>query len=131
MFSIQSSSSDRELVFLAPQGDYFTVELRGTELQACRGVYAYTDSQGLAALFERLASHDRPWSGTEGWESLEAEFSLTARCTPLGVVTFAISIHGLPGVPEAWKLTAQLTSEMGQLPGIAANARRFFSVVGT
>ena len=127
LFSIRSSSSDRELAFLSLDGDHFTVELRGSALQATHAVWAYTDAKGLANLFARLGSYERPWSSEERWESLEGEFSLSARCSPLGHVDFSVHLHGSQGAPEEWQLTAVLTTELGQLPKIAASASGFFS----
>ena len=127
LFSIHSNSSDRELAFLSSgKDDYFTVQLRGSSLQATQRVYAYTDRSGLARLFARLSACERPWSGEERWESLEGEFSLSARCSSLGIVTFLVAILGLEGAPEEWRVSASLTTELGQLPNIAAGAHRFF-----
>lgn len=61
MFAIHSSSSDRELRFLARNGDDFQVGLFGRELGVALEVSAYTDSKGLLALFEKLAVHMGPW----------------------------------------------------------------------
>ena len=89
-------------------------------------VWAYTDGKGLAALLARLASYERPWSSGECWESIEGEFSLSATCSPLGEVGFSVCIRGLQGAPEEWQASATLTTELGQLPKIAAGAQRFF-----
>ena len=113
-------------MFLSPHGDYFTVELRGSSVQATHAVWAYTDAQGLASLFARLASYERPWSSDECWESIEGEFSLSATCSPLGEVSFSVRIRGLQGAPEEWQVSAALTTELGQLPRIAAGAHQFF-----
>ncbi|WP_425602255.1 DUF6228 family protein [Luteimonas aquatica] len=114
------------MVFLSPEEDYFTVELRGEDLQATRRVYAYTDAAGLNRLFARLAEYERPWTAEESWESLEGEFLLSASCSPLGIVTFLAAIYGSPGAPEEWHVSASITTELGQLPSIAAGAKRFF-----
>ena len=130
-FSIRSNASDRELVFHSPQADYFVVELRGTALNAIRNVYAYTDARGLSALFERLATYERPWVGTERWESLEGEFAVSAVCSALGQVRFAVRIRDMLGGPEEWEVSAHLESELGALPALAAHARSFFYVVAS
>ena len=130
MFAIKSSSSDLELIFSAPRPDYFTVELQSREFRAIREVWAYTDAQGLAVLFSKLAAQERPWVGAESWASLEGEFSLSAACSARGEVALAVSVSGLPGALEEWGLSATLITELGQLPSIAAAANRFFCQVG-
>jgi hypothetical protein len=130
-FSIKSNASDRELVFLEPQSDYFTVELRGSSVGATRRVYAYTDGAGLSKLFSRLAAYERPWDKPERWESLEGEFTLEAACSSLGEVTFSVRIRDMLGGPEEWEVSAHIVSELGQLPGIASNAEAFFDVVAS
>lgn len=126
MFAIHSSSSDRELRFLARNGDNFRVELVGRELNAAREVSAYTDGKGLLALFEKLAAHVRPWRGTESWSSLEGEFTLVATCSTSGHVHFHVELWGRPGAPDEWRASAGITSELGLLQSIAAAARSFF-----
>jgi len=128
-FSIKSNTSDRELVFLDPQRDYFVAELRGASLQATRRVYAYTDAKGLSRLFLRLAAYERPWTTVERWESLEGEFAIGAACSVLGQVSFSVRIRDLLGGPEEWEVSARIVSELGQLPGIASRAESFFEIV--
>ena len=128
-FSIRSTSSDRELVFSDPRQDYFQVELRGSSVRSTREVYAYTDAQGLARLFSKIAAHSRPWAGAESWRSLEGEFKLSAECSPLGHVSFLVEIGDNFGGPEEWRLSAVLVTELGQLPVIAENAKSFFDAV--
>lgn len=127
MFSIHSNSSDRALVFLPSEEDYFVVEFRGADLQATRKVYAFAEGAGLRRFFAALAAYERPWSSEETWSSLEGEFSLSASCSRLGIVTFLFAIHGSPGASEEWHVSASITTELGQLPRIAAGAQRFFS----
>ena len=128
-FSIKSNASDRELVFLSPRADHFIVELRGIALSVEREVYAYTDAQGLSKFFSRLAAHDRGWTDTPRWESLEGEFSISAQCSALGHVSFFIRIRHMLGGPEEWEVSARLVTELGVLPDIAKNANSFFDVV--
>lgn len=125
MFSIRSSESDTELVFLSHRGDYFDVELRSRQLSAAREVWAYTDAYGLADLFEFLAKQSRPWRGTEAWSSIEGEFSLSATCSSTGVVSFEVKLCHF-GTSEEWKLRKRISSEFGQLPRFAEMARAFF-----
>ena len=127
MFAIHSSSSDRELRFLARNGDEFQIGLLGRELNVTLEVSAYTDGKGLLTLFERLAAHMSPWRGTESWSSLEGEFNLVATCSTNGHVHFQVELLGRPGAPEEWRASAGITSELGQLQSIAAAARMFFS----
>jgi len=127
-FSIKSNASDRELVFSDARRDYFTVELRGSGVRAVGGVY---DAGGLAELFAKLATFERPWSGAETWESVEGEFSIAATCSALGEVRFSVCIRGMLGGPEQWEVSASLVSELGQLPGIAAHAESFLEVVAS
>ena len=114
------------MAFLSQEGDYFTVELRGGDLQASLRVYAYTHGLGLSDLFASLAKHERPWIAQERWESIEGEFSLSASCSPLGIVTFLVAMFGHPGFPEEWRVSASITTELGLLPSLAAGAQRFF-----
>jgi hypothetical protein len=113
-------------VFLSRDGDYFTIELKGSAVQAAYAVWAYTDATGLADLFARLASYERPWNGDERWESIEGEFSLSARCSSLGEVLFSVRICGLQGASEEWQVSVAIATELGKLPKVAAGAHRFF-----
>ena len=54
-FQIRSSETEATLLFSGIRGDYFTVVLSGP-VNASRDVWAYTDSHGLADLFEWMAS---------------------------------------------------------------------------
>ena len=114
------------MVFLSAHADYFTVELKGSSVRATHAVWAGADTNALAELFLRLAVYERPWSGDERWESIEGDFSLCASCSPLGEVNFQVCFRGAQGAVEDWQVSAALTTEFGQLPEIAADARRFF-----
>ena len=127
-FSIKSSSSEREIFFLDPTEDGFTVAYHSIDVQASCGVYEFLHNDGIATLLQRLASFERPWPGSEQWSSLEGEFSISATCSPLGIVTFIVDLSGLPGAPEEWRLVASLTSELGQLQRLARRASSFFRV---
>jgi hypothetical protein len=131
MFSIKSNSSNRELRFLEPRRDLFTVQIHGSGVTARREVSAYTDARGIARLFSKLAACERPWTGVESWTSLEGEFSLSATCSALGHVTLSILISDAFGGDEEWRLSVSLVTELGQLPKIAADARAFFDIVGS
>lgn len=127
-FSIKSNASDRELAFFAARPDYFTVELRGSDVRAAKEVY---DARGLAELFAKLASFERPWKGSEAWESLEGEFSITATCSTLGEVRFSIRMRDMLAEHEPWEVSARVVSELGQLPDIAAHAKVFFDAAAS
>ena len=130
-FSLKSNASDRELVFSSPRPDYFVVELRGRALEVTREVYAYTDARGLSEFFAKLAIFERPWVGTQRWESLEGEFSISAACSALGQVSFSIRIRDMLGGPEEWEVSAQLATELGALQAVAVDAGLFFNVVAS
>lgn len=124
-FRIESSETEATLLFTGIRGDYFTVVLSSGPVNASRDVWAYTDAYLLADLFEWMAAQTKPWSGTEGWESIEGEFKIYASCSTLGAVTFDIEMNHL-GIAEEWRLKGQIKSEFGQLPRLSTKARSFF-----
>lgn len=124
-FRIVSSETKATLLFTGIKGDYFRVALESGPVNASRDVWAYTDAHGLADLFEWMASQSKPWSGTEGWESIEGEFKVYASCSVLGAVTFNIELNHL-GIAEEWRVASRIKSEFGQLPSLAIKARSFF-----
>jgi hypothetical protein len=126
MFSILSTSSDRELCFVERSGDDLLVEIRGQSPVASITVSTYTDNLGLYWFFERLGELSSPWSGEMAWASLEGEFELKASCSATGSVMFHVRVYGSAGSPEEWRLMAGITSEFGQLSTIAKQARSFF-----
>ena len=128
LFSIKSTSSDRELAFSAVRENQFTVEVRSNELRAIREVSSYMDALGLPKLFTRLATHERPWVGSDDWSSFEGEFSLSASCDRLGHVTFSVTICGEPGAADTWQVSTSLTAELGQLQQMAKDANRLFGL---
>ncbi|HNB76730.1 MAG TPA: DUF6228 family protein [Enterococcus faecalis] len=126
MFSIRSTSSNRELVFSSRKGEYFHVELKGIAMSASTDVWATTDNNGLNAFFQEIASFKNPWQGTRDWGSLEGEFEISATCTTLGHVIFEVKMAGQIGGTEEWKAQFCLETELGQLETIARNASIFF-----
>lgn len=126
MFAIRSSSSDREVRFLDRRGDEFIVELAGRGVQATQWVSSFADPKGLAQWMAKLAANELPWKGTRSWATLEGEFQISATCSPSGSVTFVVTILGLPGSNEEWRVSAGIESELGQLPAIAQAASHFF-----
>jgi len=126
MFAIHSNSSDREVRFLDRRGDEFVVELAGRGVAATQWVSAFTDSNGLARWMEELAVNELPWKGKKSWATLEGEFEISATITSGGAVTFVVTLSGLRGSNEEWRVSAGIGSELGQLPAIAYDARQFF-----
>ena len=127
-FSIKSTSTDKTLRFFGVDEHTFSVELKGREIYAVREVYCPLGTADFPGFFARLARYERPWQGDEKCASLESDFSISARCSALGIVTFSVVIHNLFGGPEEWQLTSDMTSELGQLQAIASAANRFFGV---
>jgi len=126
MFAIHSNSSDREVRFLCRRGDEFIVELSGRGIAATQWVSAFTDSDGLARWMEELAANELPWNGERSWATLEGEFEISATSTSGGAITFVVTISGLPGSNEEWRVSAGIGSELGQLPALAQDARHSF-----
>ncbi|HRE71001.1 DUF6228 family protein [Accumulibacter sp.] len=127
MFSINSTSSTRELVFSAHKDESFRVELKGFAVSASADVWAYTDANGLNEFFQDLGHLEKRWQGQRSWTSIEREFSLAATCTSLGKVTFRVTLLGLQGAPEEWRVEARLVTDLGQLEKIAKHAGVFFN----
>lgn len=126
MFAIQSNSSDRQVQFLERRDDEFIVEIQGRGVSATQWVSAFSDSKGLARWMEDLAASRLPWKGAKSWATLEGEFEISATCTAGGAVTFTVTLSGLPGSGEEWRVTAGISSELGQLAGLAGAAQQFF-----
>ena len=129
MFSIHSTSSDRQLEFSNLRGELFTVVLNSSQLYVAKDISTYTDEFGLLRLFQDLAAQDRPWLAPFSWGSLEGDFKISATCTPLGVVTFQIHLIDQTGAAEMMDLSFSVSSELGQLPRIANAAKSFFHPV--
>lgn len=123
-FSIKSVRSDAELVFAGGEGNYFIVELRGSELSARCLVWGDSHSADLA---ERLTNAAKQTSGFDefAWGSLEDEITLSFRCDKIGHVFIRIEMRNRHGVDD-WRLASEIETELGQLPGIAEKAERFF-----
>lgn len=128
MFSIHSVNSDRELVFSSYRDEQFQIELKGSGITTLTDVWVGGKlySQSLSAFLQELASFTKPWKGSQDWESLEGEFSLSVTCTALGQVTFWVEIRCKTGSPEALLIQAGIVTELGQLEKIAKDAKLFF-----
>ena len=127
-FTIKSANSDASLIFNQSTGEDFVVEFQSMQLKVVQAVCGYTDPQGIARLFQEAAGHSKPWQGQLEYRSLEQEFSLSAACSPLGIVTLAVAFSRI-GVASEWSAAATLQVEFGQLAVLASNAQRFFSAV--
>jgi Family of unknown function (DUF6228) len=128
LFSIHSVNSDRELIFSSYQDEQFQIELKGSDISALTGVWVGGKlySQSLSAFLQELASFTKPWKGSQDWESLEGELSLSVTCATLGQVTFLVEIRCGAGGPEALLVQAGIMTELGQLEKIARDAKLFF-----
>jgi uncharacterized protein DUF6228 len=126
-FSIKSSCSDREFRFLSIEGEYFTVEFTSKAVAAKRRVWAYTDGNLLVKMFESMASAINGWQGQVEWSSIEGERTLTCLCDKLGHVHVDVDLKDDANGGERWSVSSRIQSELGQLPRIASDARRFFS----
>jgi len=126
-FSIQSTHTDRQLIFSAHDGEYFRVEIQGG-IRASIRVYNYAPhAQELARWFDGLGKYKAPWDGEVEWHSLEGELRILASCDNLGHVRFMIYLSDMMGSNEESYIQAGIESELGQLEGIANGARRFFA----
>jgi len=127
MFQIKSTRTDALLEFFDLSGDYFKVSLRSTSHSAVRNVYAYTDAEGIARLFQEAASEWRGWSGTKSWESLEGELRIELKADKTGHISMNVEINHDCGNPDPWRLKSCIMMEAGQLETIAKRASQFFS----
>lgn len=126
MFQIKSTETDALLEFSDLSGDFFKVSLHSTSHSAVREVYAYTDAEGIARLFQEAASEWRGWSGTKCWESLEGEFKIELKADKTGHITINVDINHDCGNSEPWRLKSCIMIEAGQLETIAKRATEFF-----
>jgi hypothetical protein len=103
----------------------FTATLTADGMEASTGVYVM-GGDGVANLFEAMATEWRGWDGVKGWESLEGDLEVAAQHDRLGQITVRITLrHNLP--PE-WEARADLTIDPGeQLEVAARDLRRFFT----
>jgi len=124
-FSIKSVRSDAELAFTGGDGDYFTVELRGTGVSAVCRVWGYTDCQLLVELLGHLAGEMHGLTESSKWASIEGDLALTIRGDKLGHVFIQVEMKCLRGI-EDWQLNREIQIELGQLPNLAKAAARFF-----
>lgn len=127
-FVIRSNLSDRELVFGKLPAGYFLIKLRGIRLSAVATVYADRSSDYLSRMFQELGRLEKPWTDTRTWKSLEEEFSMAITCDNRGHVCFDIKMRVEQSDldPESAIVTARLTVDLGTMPSLARDARKFF-----
>lgn len=126
-FTLKSRTSDLQLELSDISGDYFTAKIISENVAGTLKVYAYTDSQDFADMFEEMAARRPPWHDIRVYQSLEGEFRVSSECSSLGVITFEIGLNQQTHSDgENWKLIVQIESEIGLLPELARSARSFF-----
>lgn len=124
MVSLCSSNSSRVLHIKVREASYLVATLAGPTLSGAVEVWvAPGDVAGFANFFSELAAFDAPWKGSRTWSSLEGDLELAASCTNLGAVIFLVSMSGMSGATEEWRLQAGLETEFGQLQKLAADAK--------
>jgi hypothetical protein len=126
-FSIKSSCSDRELVFLSHEGDYFNIAICGNEISAIRRIWGYTDCELLVDLFHYLAKQEHAWESPADWSSIESDFGLHFTCNKQGHVFVTVELRNFID-SENWMINAVIQTELGLLPNIANSASIFFNV---
>jgi len=130
-FSIDSSQSDREIVFSRYDDESFYVGLKGRVIGTIK-VYGYAPhSHDFSYWFEILGANSKPWTNEIVWESLEGEFKISATCSTSGEVFIKVAFIDLHGADEECRIQTALVTELGQLQKISHNAKRFFSAEST
>jgi hypothetical protein len=103
----------------------FWVRITGHNVSASGSVYAGYAPSHPALLFADMARQWSGWTGDLKWESLEGELIL--RCSHDGLGHISIRTELCSGhMPEDWRVAATVTTEAGQLAGIAHRAAMFF-----
>lgn len=124
LLTLRSSNSSRILQIAARGESYLVATLAGPALSGAVEVWVETgDVAGLVNFFVELAALEVPWKGIRSWASLEGDLELALACTSLGAVTFQVSMSGMSGTSEEWRLQAGLETEFGQLARLAADAK--------
>lgn len=126
--------SDREFAIrfhaktLATDGwpDSYIVELSARHFMASFEVGNAREGSSPCVLFEEMAAEPDGWPGLKSWGALEGEFGLSASMDPTGHVTLTVERDASWQTP-GWSCSFSLLIEAGQLAGLAADARDFFS----
>ena len=122
---IKSTAGRRVLRFHDLDGDYFRVSVEGDGPQVTKGIYAYTDSSGVADLFEACARDWTGWTDERSWQSIEGDLRLDVLSSRTGQVTIKVCIRDTGGT-EDWLVRVPIFTEAGALDGIAHQCRSFF-----
>jgi hypothetical protein len=126
-WSICSNRSDRKLIFFNRRGDYFNVRLEGCSATAEIRVWGYTDCELLLDMFDAMEAAPQGWESPFEWSSIEGELTLKATSDKLGHVLINVKLYDRQnGGGEAWSLSAGIETALGELPGLAAEAKKFF-----
>ena len=130
MLHLRSRASDRQLLIKAVRAGSFLIELVGHPVQAQTQAWVEMESDSFADFFCELARSERPWEGERKWWSMEGELAIAATCSSLGVVVFQVTLCGMQGAPEEWRVRVGIEAELGQLTGLAEEARALVLIEG-
>lgn len=122
---IKSAVGRRQLRFHEINGDYFRVTVEGDGPEVTKGIYAYTDSSGLADLFESCAKDWTGWTDDRFWESIEGDLRLEIYSSRTGQVTIKVRIRDTGGADD-WDVRVPIFTEAGALEDISRQSRIFF-----
>ena len=122
---IKSSVGRRHLRFHDINGDYFRVTIEGDGPQVTKGIWAYTDSTGIADLFESCAKDWTGWTDSRFWESIEGDLRLDVLSSRTGQVTIRVRVRDTSGL-EGWDVQVPVLTEAGALDDISKQCRIFF-----
>jgi hypothetical protein len=131
-FLIPSAAGDGGLLFFqrSPPDpskpiDGFWVRATVLNLSAAAQVYAGYAPSHPAPLFADMARQWAGWSGELVWQSLEGELAIRCSRDRVGHIFIRVELQsGL--MHEDWRVVATISTEAGQLEGIARDAELFF-----
>jgi hypothetical protein len=125
---IKSSQGARSIELTAPvrsKGSLceFTATIRAEGLSASKAVYVL-EADGLASLFEEMASEWRGWKGAKEWGAVEGDFTLSGTHDGVGTLTIRASLWHY--VSLEWSASVEIEIDAGeQLVQTASAVRRF------
>lgn len=122
---IKSTSGRRSLRFHDADGDYFQVTVEGDGPQVTKDIWTYTDSAGVADLFEACARDWTGWEDARFWEAIEGDLRLDVVSSRTGQIRITVCIRDTGGTEE-WLVRVPIFTEAGALDGIARQCRLFF-----
>ena len=124
---IYSSSSDRKIVISYDGDEHLTVKVESFDINIIKQVWLYTDGNEFDNFFQKIGDTNLKWDRTFSWKSVEGDFSISATCDSLGKVTFKISLEGLQGTSEEWRVQVNIESDLGALEKIARQSKSLFN----